>query len=98
MRIDDNKFNQTAQLAAGSTAQGADTAAVQTKTQRTGGGGPRDFVAVSDLSNVLTQLASLADADRAEVVNRVATQYRSGAYVVDNAALGASLITGAFER
>ena len=97
MRIDDNRFNKNAPLAAGSTVQAVDNAAGQTKAQRSGGGTSGDSVAVSDLGNLVTQLASMAKSDRAEVVNRVATQYRSGAYVVDNGALSKSLITGAFE-
>jgi len=96
MRIDDNRMRDSAPLGA-STAASAHKLDNQRKSDHSSGAASRDSVAVSDLTNLLTQLGSQAGANRSEIVSRVAAQYHSGRYVVDTGALGDALIATAFE-
>jgi hypothetical protein len=96
MRIDDNRIGNNAPLG-GAAATSGDKLDGQRKSQAPSSSVSRDSVAVSDLTNLLTQLTSRAGVDRSEIVSRVAAQYHSGRYLVDSAALGDALIAGAFE-
>ena len=93
MRIDNNGFDKKTAPATSSSAA-AEASVDQAKAGKYDN---RDVVVLSDLGSLWSRLNGGYEADRAERISQLTSQYRSGRYSVDTAALSNALITAAFE-
>jgi anti-sigma28 factor (negative regulator of flagellin synthesis) len=95
MRIENKPFDRNAGLS------GAEASA----SQPSGGDNGRswhvsagkDSVSLSAMTDLIALASRVGDAGRSEHVARIAAQYRSGSYAINNEALGQALIDRAFE-
>lgn len=93
MRIDHNGFDKKTTPTTSSSAA-AEVSVGQAKAEKYDN---QDVVVLSDLGSLWSRLNGGYEADRAERLSQLTSQYRSGGYSVDTAALTNALITAAFE-
>lgn len=97
MRIDDNYLPPQGRITTGELSGTSATGRSEASSVRANGSTSNDSVMLSGLTALLAKVSELGSNTRAELVQRVSAEYRSGTYTVDNLALADGLIDRAFE-
>ena len=96
MKIDNKPFDRNSGVAGAEAA----TSQIRDAGHKSRGGlmfASGDSVSLSRMTDLVALASRVGESARAEHVNRIAAQYRSGSYVVNNEALAQALIDRAFE-
>ena len=95
MRIDNKQFDRNAGLAGAEAASGRTTdSANKNRNGRVSSG--KDSVSLSAMADLIALASQVGESARGAHVSRIAAQYRSGTYVVNNEALADALMDRAF--